>query len=156
MEERGVDSLLDRAADTEKLRDSLADVDLSLDDEAQEGPDAKLSTPSPSLEMDPRQLKDEHARSRSSSSSQSAAASALMSPSGSGAAIAATTAAAAAAASAVAGAVGRSNSLKIASTLRRNSWEKDAGSEDTTEVGVDCYVLLCTRVRAWDTAVLDP
>lgn len=143
--EDGVESLLGLAADTEQLRDSLADVDLSLDDEGQEGGERDAEqTPSPP----PQQKEEEHVVRRSSSSSSqsaAAAASALMSPGGS--------------ASVPPGTVRSSGSLKIASAWR-TSWEKDAGSEDTTEVCVCARRFvganLCASENASLGAALDP
>ncbi|CAN0164123.1 unnamed protein product [Scytosiphon promiscuus] len=152
LDEGGLDSLLDRAADTEKLRDSLADVDLSLDDEEQEARDAEDGS-SPALEPDARQQKEENARgrssSRSSSSSQSAAASALMSTADSGAAAAPTAAAAASA-------VGKSSTLKISSSLRSSSWERDAGSDDTTEGETDEETMTPHAAHRRDVSEVSP
>lgn len=114
--EGGVETLLELAVDTETLRESLADVDLSSaeiedvekeEEEEEEERDAETSR--------------EGARSLSASS-------VLMSPSST-----ATSAAAAASGGGVSGAM--KVRVKAIPTLRNTSWDKeDVGNEDTTEV----------------------
>lgn len=118
--EEGVETLLELAADTETLRDSLADVDLS----SAETEDAE--------EVEVEEEEERDGESSQERARRLSASSVLMSPSRTAtAAAAAPTAAAVAAADGVAGAV----NVKAIPTLRNTSWDKeDVGNEDTTEV----------------------
>eukprot|EP00752_Nemacystus_decipiens_P012778 g11316.t1 len=122
--EDGVEALLELAADTETLRDSLADVDLSSG-EAEDG------------EGDGEDGEDEAEEERvveplrKGSAASLSASSVLMSPSCNAAA------AAAAAVSSTGGGASGAAKAKAIPKLRDTSWDKDMGNEDTTEGETD-------------------
>lgn len=118
--EDGVEALLELAADTEMLQDSLADVDLSSA-EVEDGEEEEEREE----EEDDRDAEPSRRGSRNLPAS-----SVLMSPSS-----AATSAAAAAAGTGGSGgSASVAGHIKDVPTLRNTSWDKDAGNEDTTEV----------------------
>lgn len=108
----GLERLLELAADTETLQDSLADVDLSAADEGEEQEEEGDTTAGAASK-----------EGRNSISSGHSAASVLMSPS--------------AAAAACSSGQDVKAMAKGTPTFRNTSWDKeDAGNEDTTEVSL--------------------
>lgn len=129
----GLERLLELAADTETLQDSLADVDLSAaDDEGEaQGEEGDRTAAAAAASKE----------GRGSTSSNHSAASVLMSPS----------AAAAASSGGPDVAKTRANGPP---TFRNTSWDKeDVGNEDTTEVSLH-RLQLCLLVRCQPSATV--
>eukprot|EP00903_Cladosiphon_okamuranus_P005707 g5667.t1 len=128
--EDGVESLLELAADTETLQDSLADVDLSAG-EIEGGEDEEDEDEDEDEERDVQPPRSRKGSASASASASLAASSLLMSPSSKAAS------AAAAASASAGGAASGALKAKAIPTLRDTSWDKDVGNEDATEGETD-------------------